>query len=65
MVILSSYPSVPDASIVQGMLESHGIRVVLRDRNSEYVPVFGGVELLVSEQDYEEARRLLDAHHDA
>jgi len=47
------------------MLESHGIRVVLRDRNSEYVPVFGGVELLVSEQDYEEARRLLDAHHDA
>lgn len=60
MITLSSYPSMPDASIVQGMLESHGIRAVLRDRNNEYVPIFGGVDLLVSEQDYDEARRLLN-----
>lgn len=65
MVVLSSYPSMPDAAIVKGMLESHGIESVLKDRNNLYVPVFGGVDLLVNESDYDRARRLLDEHKDA
>lgn len=65
MTVLSSYPSMPDAAIVKGMLESHGIEAVLQDRNNPYVPIFGGVDLLVSDQDYARARRLLDEHHDA
>ncbi len=55
----------PDAAIVKGMLESHGIESVLQDRNNLYVPVFGGVNLLVNESDYDRARRLLDEHKDA
>lgn len=65
MVVLSSYPSMPDAAIVKGMLESHGIESVLQDCNNLYVPVFGGVNLLVNESDYDRARRLLDEHKDA
>ncbi|MCC8036777.1 MAG: DUF2007 domain-containing protein [Bacteroidales bacterium] len=65
MVLLSSYPTMPDAMIVQGMLKMHGITTVLRDRNNMYVPVFGGVDMLVDEADYEKARLLLDEHHDA
>ena len=65
MVVLSSYPSMPDAAIVKGMLESHGIESVLQDRNNLYVPVFGGVNLLVNESDYDRARPLLDEHKDA
>lgn len=65
MVLLSSYPTMPDAMIVQGMLQSHGIQTVLQDRNNMYVPVFGGVDMLVSEADYDRARQLLDDHQDA
>ena len=64
MVVISSYPSMPDAAIVKGMLGSHGIESVLKDRNNLYVPVFGGVDLLVNESDYDRARRLLDEHKD-
>lgn len=60
MVVLSSFPSMPDAMIVKGMLEAHGISVVVSDRNNLYVPVFGGVDLMVNEHDYERARKLLD-----
>jgi hypothetical protein len=55
----------PDAAIVQGMLESHGIKSVLQDRNNAYVPIFGGVDLLVNDSDYEKARQLLIEHGDA
>ena len=64
MVILSSYPSMPDAAIVKGMLESYGIPVVLYNNNNPYVPIFGGVDLLVNEKDLAEARKLLDEHQD-
>lgn len=55
----------PDAAIVQGMLKSHGIQSVLQDRNNAYVPIFGGVDLLVNDNDYEKARQLLTEHGDA
>lgn len=65
MKILSFYPSMPDAIIVKGMLEAHGISSVLSDHNNPYVPIFGGVDLMVDEQDYGRARKLLDEHNDA
>ncbi len=65
MVTLSSYPTMPDAMIVQGMLEAHGIKTVLSDQNNPYVPVFGGVYIMVSDDDYQRARQLLDEHQDA
>lgn len=64
MVILENYPNAQEASIVQGMLEANGIPCVVSDQNNLYVPVFGGVELLVREQDLERARELLRQHGD-
>lgn len=64
MVVLENYPDMMQASIVQGMLESNGVPCVIQDQNNLYVPVFGGVELLVPEEDVVRARELLRAHHD-
>lgn len=64
MVILSNFPTVPDAVIVQGMLENNGIASVLLDENSIYVPVFGGVSLMVREEDLDRARELMKEHLD-
>ncbi|MCM1369227.1 MAG: DUF2007 domain-containing protein [Candidatus Amulumruptor caecigallinarius] len=63
-VILESYNSMPDAAIVQGMLEAHGIEVMLDNRNNIYVPVFGGVDLIVDKEDYDRARCLLTEFKD-
>lgn len=64
MVVLENYPNIQDASIVQGMLEANGIPCMVSDQNNLYVPVFGGVSLLVRQQDFERARQLLKEHHD-
>lgn len=64
MVILSNYPNEQEALIVQGMLEANGIPSVISDQNNLYVPVFGGVSLLVRDDDLEQARQLLLDHHD-
>lgn len=64
MVELENYPNPQGAAIVQGMLESNGIPCVVSDQNNLYVPVFGGVSLLVPEQDLERARLLLREHKD-
>lgn len=64
MVTLSNYPNVQDASIVQGMLEANGIPSVISDQNNLYVPIFGGVSLMVREEDLERAQHLISTHHD-
>lgn len=64
MVVLDNFSNPQEAAIVQGMLESNGIPCVVQDQNNLYVPVFGGVELLVPEKDIERARELLRSHHD-
>ncbi len=63
-VTITSYSTPEEASIVQGMLESHGIQSVIRDRNNLYVPIFGGVDLMVDEADAARARELLKEHDD-
>ena len=62
MVTLSNFPTLQDAVIVQGMLESNGIPSVVSDQNNLYVPIFGGVALLVREVDFERAKELLESH---
>ena len=64
MVVLDNFPNEQEAAIVQGMLEANGIPCVVSDQNNLYVPVFGGVSLLVPEKDAERARALLKSHHD-
>lgn len=64
MVVLENYPNPQEAAIVQGMLEANGIPCVVSDQNNLYVPVFGGVSLLVPDEDLERARQLLKSHHD-
>lgn len=64
MVTLSNYPNVQDASIVQGMLEANGIPSVISDQNNLYVPIFGGVSLMVREEDLERAQHLISTYHD-
>ncbi|MCH5219295.1 MAG: DUF2007 domain-containing protein [Muribaculaceae bacterium] len=65
MTPLSNFPTLQDAAIIQGMLEANGIPSVLSDQNNLYVPVFGGVTILVREQDLDKAIELLRDHNDA
>lgn len=65
MTPLSNFPTLQDAAIIQGMLEANGIPSVLSDQNNLYVPVFGGVTVLVREQDLDKAIELLRDHNDA
>ena len=64
MVTISNFPNEQEAAIAQGMLESNGIPSMVSDQNNLYVPVFGGVALMVREQDADRARHLLASHHD-
>ena len=61
---LDSFSSPQEASIVKGMLESNGIPAFISDHNNLYVPIFGGVDILVFENDYQKAKELLKLHHD-
>ena len=65
MVTLSNFPNEQEAAIVQGMLEANGIPAVVSDQNNLYVPVFGGVSLLVREEDLAAAQKLLHEHNNA
>ena len=58
-VTVATFSNMQEASIVQGMLESNGIPSMISDQNNLYVPVFGGVNLLVYERDAPRALELL------
>lgn len=64
LVILTSVPTEADAAIICGMLDANGISSVTNDRNNAYVPIFGGVDILVDQNDLDSARQLLQSHHD-
>lgn len=61
---LASYSTLQEAMIVKGMLEENGIKAFVSDNNNLYVPVFGGVDLIVYAKDVAKARELLASHHD-
>jgi Putative prokaryotic signal transducing protein len=54
----------PEALMVQGLLESAGITTDLRstDLTQDAFPGLGGVQILVSEEDAEEAAKIIDSY---
>ena len=63
-VSVASFSDIQEATIVKGMLESNGIPVLIQDRNNLYVPVFGGISLLVDRSALPRAVELLKSHND-
>lgn len=63
-VTLETYNTPEEAYIVKGMLADEGIPAVVQDNNNLYVPVFNGVDLLVPQEDYEKASKLIKEHDD-
>lgn len=57
--LLENYNTIDEAYIVRGMLASNGIPAVVIDRTNLYVPVFGGIDLMVPQAMLERARGLI------
>ncbi len=59
-VVLSEYPSVMEAEMVKGMLETNGIEAMVTE---QYNPIRGAYDyskVLVMDYDLEEAKKLLE-----
>lgn len=69
-IVVDTVAGIFQAEILRGLFEAQGIPVILSQEGagqSVYpvtVGVLGEVQILVREQDAEEAQRLLDAYHD-
>ena len=63
-VTLATYSTLAEAYIIKGMLESHGIKTIVRNENNLYVPIFDGVSIMVLEKDLERALILLRENDD-
>ena len=63
-VTLATYSTLAEAYIIKGMLESHGIKTIVRNENNLYVPIFDGVSIMVLEKDLEKALLLLRENDD-
>lgn len=60
MVTIETYDNVSEAYIAKGLLESHGIKCLIKNEYiSQILPPLGAIELQVAEEDLEEARRIL------
>jgi hypothetical protein len=62
---LQNFNTITDAAIYKSVLEEHGIEAVIFDENTSTVyPIFGqafgGIRLMVKEQDFEQARKILE-----
>jgi hypothetical protein len=62
LVVLSTFPSVADAQLAQGVLEDVGIESMVRtDDGGGMYPGIGGAELLVRVEDADRATEALNA----
>jgi len=60
IVVFNTFLNVNEAHLVKGLLESHGIKSFLFDELAvTFVPLVGGVRLMVRESDLAEARQVL------
>ena len=60
LVVVSTFPSLPDAQIAKGVLDEAGIRSMIRTDNAGGMyPAIGGAELLVRAEDLDKAREAL------
>jgi hypothetical protein len=70
LVTIATYTSIYEASLVKGMLENEGIPAYLKDEfinqiNPFYSAAVGGIKLQVSEEDKEEAKKLIESHRNS
>ncbi len=69
LICLATFPTLPEASIVKGMLEANGIPAILDNQifGSLYPIGFnsiGGIPVMVFARDLDAARELLEEHSD-
>ena len=59
-VVLSEYPSVMEAEMVKGMLETNGIEAMVTEQYNPYGQAYAYSKVLVMDYDFEEAKKLLE-----
>ncbi len=59
-VVLSEYPSVMEAEMVKGMLETNGIEAMVTEQYNPYGQAYAYSKVLVMDYDLEEAKKLLE-----
>jgi len=69
LVALTVVPTESEAQVLCGLLRANGVECSYRQTNfgagaADGVPIGGPVEVLVTERDLDDARRLLDATPD-
>ena len=58
-VVLSEYPSIMEAEMVKGMLETNGIEAMVTEQYNPYGQAYAYSKVLVMDYDLEEAKKLL------
>lgn len=59
-VVLSEYPSIMEAEMVKGMLETNGIEAMVTEQYNPYGQAYAYSKVLVMDYDLEEAKKLLE-----
>ena len=60
MVELAEYPSLMEAEVVKGMLETNGIEAMVTEQYNPYGQAYAYSKVLVMDYDLEEAKKLLE-----
>lgn len=60
MVELAEYPSLMEAEVVKGMLETNGIEAMVTEQYNPYGQAYDYSKVLVMDYDLEEAKKLLE-----
>ena len=60
MVELAEYPSLMEAEVVKGMLETNGIEAMVTEQYNPYGQAYAYSKVIVMDYDLEEAKKLLE-----
>lgn len=60
MVKLAEYPSLMEAEVVKGMLETNGIEAMVTEQYNPYGQAYAYSKVIVMDYDLEEAKKLLE-----
>ena len=64
LIAVSTFPSVPDAQLANGVLDEIGIESMIRSDNAGGMyPAISGADLLVRAEDVERAKEALQRRH--
>ena len=61
MVELAEYPSLMEAEVVKGMLETNGIEAMVTEQYNPYGQAYAYSKVIVMDYDLEAAKRLLES----